>query len=50
MAIVDDNNVFDDLDDYYRPEDWAEKAGIEGDKYTGTVEGYIDRNGNFKKI
>ena len=50
MAIVDNENVFDDFDDYYRPEDWAKKAGIEGDKYSGKVEGYIDRNGNFKKI
>ena len=48
MAIVDDSNP--QYDDYYRPEDWAEKVGIEGDKYSGEVEGYIDRNGNFKKI
>ena len=48
MAIVDDSKP--QYDDYYRPEDWAEKVGIEGDKYSGEVEGYIDRNGNFKKI
>ena len=48
MAIVDDSKP--QYDDYYRPEDWAEKVGIEGDKYSGELEVYIDRNCNFKKI
>ncbi len=48
MAIVKYNTS--DFDDYYRPEDWARKAGVEDDEYFGEIEGYIDSDGTFKKI